>query len=305
MALLDRLETLRFGDLATFLAVRRHASISAAARALRVTPSQVSKAIARLEWHFGASLLTRAPRGVTLSESGERLLPRLQEVVERLQGIEPAAETVPEISVAAPSYLSSVFVPVIATSLPGVRVRGVELPPALIRAYASEGTFDLALTIGLQRLPKTWSSVRVGEVRTALYASPAVGKSFGRGPVDPARLTEHAFVRPVNSFNGQVVRIDDGCPLGAERKQGHEAQTIAIGLALAARTGQLVFGPAIAARASVDQGTVVEVPVRGWDVSEPLFVSCNGDRVLARVQRAVVDGASRELERLNRPARSR
>jgi DNA-binding transcriptional LysR family regulator len=45
----ESLADLRVGDLMTFLAVRRSGSITAAARELKVTPSQVSKAISRLE----------------------------------------------------------------------------------------------------------------------------------------------------------------------------------------------------------------------------------------------------------------
>lgn len=297
----ERLDTLRFGDLATFLTVRRHASITGAARALRVTPSQVSKAIVRLEEHFRSALLVRTTRGVSVSDAGARLAPRFEEIVERLSTLEPAvAETAPELTVAAPSYLSSVFVPVIAECQPGTRVRGIELPPALIRAYASESFFELALTIGLQRLPKSWASVRIGELRISLFASPAVAKSLGKAPVAASKLRDIPFVRPINSFNGQFVRIDDGCPLGADRRLGHEAQTIALGLELARRTGQLAFGPAIAARAAIENGSVVEVRVKGWDVTEPLYLSCNGDKLLSRVQKSIVDAMSAELAKLHR-----
>ena len=55
---------LRLADLLTLLAVQRTGSISGAAREMRVTPSQVSKAMARLERHFGVRLLSRGARGV-------------------------------------------------------------------------------------------------------------------------------------------------------------------------------------------------------------------------------------------------
>ena len=88
---------------------------------------------------------------------------------------------------------------------------------------------------------------------------------------------------------GQFVPVDDDCPLTHDdRTIGHEAQTIGLALELAATTGQLVFGPSVAARRYVSSGALVEVKVRGWDVTEPLFIVSNSDRVLARVQKAIV-----------------
>src|SRR5437016_3073339 len=132
----DGLEDLRIGDLITFLAVRRTGSITSAARELRVTPSQVSKAIARLEDHLRTKLLARSSRGVSLSEAGRKIVPNVETAVERLRSMRRQdAPTGVELTVAAPSYLISLFLPPIATSQVGLRVRGMELPPALIRAY--------------------------------------------------------------------------------------------------------------------------------------------------------------------------
>lgn len=301
----EGLDGLRFGDLVTLLAVRRHASITAAARAMRVTPSQVSKAVARLETIFGVSLLERTRKGVVVSEEGERLLPRMEAIVEELQRIEPGAEAMPEITIAAPSYLSNAFFAPIAQSLPGVRVRGIELPPALIRAFAPEGQFEFALALGAPRFPRNWSSTKVGEVRSGLFASPALARKLGKGPVAPEKLLGIPFVQPLNAFQGQILRVDDGCPLGSARMRGHEAQTIAIGLTLAARTDQLVFGPVLAASAVVSRGLVVEVPVRGWDVRQDLFVSCEGDRVMAKTGKAVADAVAAEIAALEKSSSPR
>ena len=139
----DRIGELRLGDLSTFLAVRRAGSITGAARELRVTPSQVSKAITRLESALRVQLLSRSSRGVALSETGRRVLPHVETAVARLLLIGRAeAEALPELTVAAPSYLLGQFLPTIASSQPQLRVRGLELPPALVRAYAAENFFD-------------------------------------------------------------------------------------------------------------------------------------------------------------------
>ncbi len=79
-----------------------------------------------------------------------------------------------------------------------------------------------------------------------------------------------------------------------ERNIAHEAQTIAAGLEFASRTDNVVFGPCIAAKHYLATGAVVELPVEGWDVREPVYVLCNGDRVLSRIRSAFVE-ATREV----------
>ena len=299
----DGLEDLRIGDLLTFLAVRRTASITAAARELRVTPSQVSKAIARLEDHLRVKLLARSSRGVSLSEAGRKIVPNVEQAVERLRAMRrPDPPSDLELTVAAPSYLITLLLPVIAASQPGLRVRGLEMPPALVRAYAAENIFDLALLpSGSDRLPSSWTSEPIGELRKALYGSPTLARKVG-SPAHVGALVDVPFVCPIYSNDGKFVAVDDDCPLpSSERRLGHEAQTIGLALELAARTDQLVFGPAIAAKRHLDNGQLVEIPVEGWNVREPLHVACNSDRVLSRVQSAILRALRASLIELDSP----
>lgn len=296
----DELSDLRFGDLITFLTVHRCGAITGAARALKVTPSQVSKAVHRLERQLGATLLSRSTRGVIVSDAGQRLIPQLEEVAARLQQMRPDAGAREELALAAPSYLNAVFLPRIAVALPEVVVRGLELPPALVRAYAVENFFDVALVVGTEKLPGAWVNSATGQVRKALFATPEVARKLGAGPVDPKRLAELPFVTPIYNVNGQFVPADDGCPLGhTQRRVGHQSQTLVVGLDLARSTGQLIFGPAIAAHAHVARGELVEVRVRGWDVREPLTLAVNGERVRARTQKALAALVTRTIGELD------
>jgi DNA-binding transcriptional LysR family regulator len=298
-SLTDRLGELRLGDLATFLAVRRAGSISAAARELNVTPSQVSKAISRLEATLRVQLLSRGARGVGLSEMGLRVLPHVEAAVARLLRVGGANDEVEaELTVAAPSYLLARFLPVIERCQPQLYVRGIEFPPALLRAYSNEDFFDMCLCAGgVESLPPKWASVSVGTMRRAIYASPQVARKLGSAPVTPDALRAYPFVCPVYYADGHVVPAHDDCPMPrTERRVGHQALTIGLALELASRTEQLVFGPSIAARSFVESGQLEEVRVQGWDVRSSLHVACNGDRVLARVQTSVVDGVRAALE---------
>lgn len=296
-SLTDRLGELRLGDLATFLAVRRAGSITAAARELTVTPSQVSKAIARLEHTLRLQLLTRGSRGVCLSEAGLRVLPHVEAAVARLLAVGSTNAEATELTVAAPSYLLESFLPTIERAQPQLHVRGLELPPALLRAYSAEDFFDLCMMhAGMDRLPPSWSSVHVGEIRQALFASPALARKLGTQPVTEERVRTVPFISPVYYADGHLVPAQDDCPLHrADREVGHQVLTIVLALELATRSEQLVFGPCIAARQHVAAGTLVEVRVQGWNVRSQLYLACNGDRVLARVRNAIADGLRAEL----------
>lgn len=65
-------------NLRTFLAVVRHGSLSAAARALRVTQTTVGRRLEALQDRAGVRLLTRTPTGFVLTAAGERVLANVE-----------------------------------------------------------------------------------------------------------------------------------------------------------------------------------------------------------------------------------
>lgn len=67
---MPRIPMERSGEMEVFLRVVREGGFSAAARSLDLTPSAVSKLIARLEARLGARLLVRTTRALTLTEEG-------------------------------------------------------------------------------------------------------------------------------------------------------------------------------------------------------------------------------------------
>jgi DNA-binding transcriptional LysR family regulator len=285
----DALEDLRLADVLTFFAVRRAGSVTSAAREMHVTPSQVSKSIARLERQLSITLLSRGKQRVTVSESGLRVLPVLEDLVIRLRQIARGELEHRILTVGAPSYLQSFALPLITKARPELRVRGCELPPALVRAYAAEALFDVTLSLGARSLPRSFVISSVGTVKKALFGPPSVAKKLGKIAL-PEKVKEIPFIAPVYVSNGQFLPADDDCPLLlSERHIGHEVSTIGLALELAVKTEQLVFGPTIAVRSFVERGELVEIPVRGWDVKDELLVGCSGDRVRAAEQKAICE----------------
>jgi len=70
--------------IAVFDVVARCRSLSKAAAELYVTPSAVSQQIHALEMHLGTTLLTKAGRGVALTEAGERYFEMISDDVQRI-----------------------------------------------------------------------------------------------------------------------------------------------------------------------------------------------------------------------------
>src|SRR3954470_2954251 len=72
--------------LSTLLAVAEKRSFTAAAAALRVTPSAVSQSVRALEERVGVRLLQRTTRSVGLTEAGARFTAQLKPALESVHG---------------------------------------------------------------------------------------------------------------------------------------------------------------------------------------------------------------------------
>ncbi len=74
----------RSGEMEVFARVVQEGAFSVAARSLELSPSAVSKLIARLEKRLGARLLTRTTRALTLTEEGEAYYQSVQRILQAL-----------------------------------------------------------------------------------------------------------------------------------------------------------------------------------------------------------------------------
>jgi DNA-binding transcriptional LysR family regulator len=140
--------------LRVLVAVARHGSVTAAARALNYAQPSVSHHLARLEAETGTKLVQRAGRGIRLTDAGRLLAERATEVIGRLDAAENelavfAGLRAGRLRLAAfPSALSTI-VPAAAATLrerhPGVDLRLTEAePPEAVRMLRA-GYVDVAL----------------------------------------------------------------------------------------------------------------------------------------------------------------
>ena len=235
MATIEGSESLRFDDVVTFLTVHHTRSISAAARQLDVTPSQVSKAVARLEAFVGARLLTRGPRGVTVSMAGLRTIPMLEEISRGVRDLRTQPDAPALVRLAAPSSILSTVAGVLARSCRDLRFSCLELDPVRTRALAFEDVFDAALVADDRPLGDVYTHEPLGVAESCLLARPSLARKLGDPPIRPDRLQGIPFVMPVLLQDTGATKGRDLCPFPFEqRTPGHAAATFHAALELAA-----------------------------------------------------------------------
>ena len=188
----------RLDAMAIFASVIEEGSFAGAARRLRRSPPSVTRAIAFLEQHVGATLLHRSTRAMRLTQAGERYLAACRNVLAELASAERSvgseqAELRGQIAVTSPATFGRLHVrPVIDGFLDAHR--GVSLRLLLLDRVVNlvEEGFDIAIRIG--HLPdSSLSSIKLGEVRRVLCANPDYLERHP--PISrPADLAQHALI---------------------------------------------------------------------------------------------------------------
>ncbi len=180
-----------FGAIPVLVAVVDNGGFSAAARALGVSKSAVSKRINQLEKHLGVRLLYRTTRKLSLTEAGERYFEhasraliaagQAEDAVMELQG-DPQGK----LRIISPMSFGRLHV---APLLPKLQV---ELVMDDKKTDLVAAGFDVAIRSG--RLPdSTLVARKLAPLRQVLCASPDYIERQGL-PATPAELTGHNCV---------------------------------------------------------------------------------------------------------------
>ncbi|MEM7607349.1 MAG: LysR family transcriptional regulator, partial [Myxococcota bacterium] len=196
-----------FRDLAAFVRVVDCGSISAAARALSVTKSVISRRLKRLEERLGVQLVERSTRSLRITPSGETLYERSRPALEAL---EAAHEEVREgakavgglVRIAAPPDVGGDVLPLVLTGF-AERHPDVEVEVFLTRDEGDliANGYDLAIRGGRQ--PDSALVIRLMNASPfILVASPAYLARAGR-----ATKTAHNAHHPPRVFKPDRKRI--------------------------------------------------------------------------------------------------
>ena len=126
----------KLGEMTMFTRTVDEGSFSAAARALKLTPSAVSKQVSRLEDRLGARLLNRTTRRLSLTEEGRAFRARCVQI---LAEIEEAETAVTELHAAPRGTLR------VAAAVAFFNHQVMPLLPEFLERYP-EVHFDLVMT---------------------------------------------------------------------------------------------------------------------------------------------------------------
>lgn len=192
-----RQEINRSGEMEVFARVVEEGGFTAAAKAMSMTPSAVSKLVARLEARLGSRLVMRSTRKLQLTAEGltfhERSLRVLADLDEAERSV--AACAVPRgrlrINANVPFGLHHLFplVPKFSALYPQVQV-DVTLTDQVIDLLDERA--EVAIRVGPMR-PSQLVAKKLGDSRTVLVASPAYLARRGT-PQHPDELAEHDLI---------------------------------------------------------------------------------------------------------------
>jgi DNA-binding transcriptional LysR family regulator len=233
--------------LRTLVSIVEHGSLSAAARARRISQPAVTKQVQRMEAELGLTLLIRGPkREVELTPAGARVLSFAQETLAGLEALERELAALKEIGGGTISL--------VASTIPGEYIL-----PGLLAEFRSEyPQVEVRMTI----------SDTAGVV-TSLLADEAdigvIGSVIKRPGLRLERLVSDEIilaVPPDHPFAGkEEVTVDQlsGQPLllreeGSGTRRSVEAALSRAGLALPMENVRLILGSTQAILQAVEQG---------------------------------------------------
>jgi DNA-binding transcriptional LysR family regulator len=169
-------------------------SLSAAARALDITPAAASAALKRLELELGAQLLVRSTRSLRLTPQGDAFLARARPALEELRHAQVQLASGEDIwkgvlRLAAPSdFGRNVLMPwleLFQTKHPGVALR-LQLSDRMANVYADP--VDAAVRYGKPQDSSLVALPLVPDNRRVLCAAPSYLAQHG-APQTPHELT--------------------------------------------------------------------------------------------------------------------
>jgi DNA-binding transcriptional LysR family regulator len=187
-----------WSNLRVFLAVAEAGGINAAARALQINPSTVTRAIEELERQLNATLFHRGPRGATLTEAGEAAFQRVRTMDRMVEALELEigdTETLPEgrVRLAAPDGVAGYFISPCQTEFlrahPGI---DLSIDCGLWPDRPLDGEADLTLTFSEPTQPDAVAQP-IAHVHYALFASREYVSLYG-APKTIEEVLAHPYI---------------------------------------------------------------------------------------------------------------
>lgn len=231
---------LDWNDLRHFLAVARHGSTIAAAKALGVNQSTVHRRLSELERQLGRRLVERHPSGYRLTAVGEELRPlaeRIETAVQDLQrrAASSDADLVGKVRVTCPEtvgyrMMKTPLLHAFRTRYPGLRIELIMVDRVLDLA---KGEADVAFRTAPSQ-DNALVSRKLADVPWAMFASRSYVDSHGQ-PERPEDVNQHQVI----GFGGLIAEHPGARWLRSVAPNAHVAAicTTTPALVLAVKSG--------------------------------------------------------------------
>lgn len=249
--------------LSVFLTVAKEGSLTRAAAILGQAQSAVSRQISKLESECGGRLFHRTGRGVSLSDLGSRVLPRMEALVREAQELSSATHKFshsPTGNVrigALPSLYPLLIIPIflhLRSTLPGIRLQVFEGSAGQIDQWLSNGYVDIGLPY---RYGKHLSSDVEPLARVSSFLLGCSGDTLTSNPtIRFAKLAGVPLVLPVAPSGIRLALDQLSKRAGITLNVVIEADSIQIQKALARLGGIYSVLPAHSASEELDAGTL-------------------------------------------------
>lgn len=291
----------RIGEMETFLAVAREGSFAAAAKTLRLTPSAVSRGIARLESRLGVGLVRRTTRALALTPEGEAYRDQVAGLLAEIDMVErnltkgqagPSGRLRINASVPFGLHCLMPLLPRFQDLHPAITL-DLTLSDAVVDLV--EERADLAIRVGPLRDSRLRAK-KLGRSQMAVVASPDYLERHGTpqhpGDLDRHRCLQFSFRRAVDRWPFRVEgrltqRPVDGPFFG---NSGEVVREMAVAGGGIARLGRFHVA------ADLERGRLIELlaPFNPKDGEDIHAVYLGQERVAPRI-RAFLDYLSATL----------
>ena len=291
----------------------RLGSLTAAARELAVSQPAVSVQIAAIERHLGARLLERGARGVRPTQAGEAALIRAIGILDAVRSLEGAAGTGP---LSGTLRIGATDV-VVLHRLPSVLQLFRRRHPGVELELRIEGSLPLVQALRARTIELALVTLPVAEPPGPIRPLYRDALVFVAAPDHPLAGSRRLSIRRVARFPllahraGSVTRsLIDGefTARGIVPRISMEVSSPEVMRELARSGLGIAILPRIGVRRELERGSLVELPVGGWDLPRisgllvpPGGASTRAGRVFVSLLLETAEGAGR-LRGGGRPA---
>lgn len=281
-------------DLAVLAKVVELGSFTAAAEALRLSKSAVSKQVARLEAHLGAQLLQRTTRRLALTETGRIVHGHALRVIAEAEAAEAAVQnlhTAPRghLKVNLPMSFGILHVaPLVPELLRQCPELSIELTLNDRRVDLLEEDVDVAIRIG-ELSDSSLTARRLAPSRRVCAAAPAYLRRAGV-PQQPEDLRQHECL--IYTYLAEAETWHFVCPEGERpiRISGRLRANNGDALRQAALAGfGVTFAPSFLIGPDIAAGRLVPLLEDYWPSDAGIFAVYPAQRHLTPKLRAFID----------------